>query len=132
MGWLGSEIDRLEKGKRPTKGKRRTAVRATRYEQFGPKGVGQEKPARKELFQEQAQELRKFWGEKKGSCDPSHPTLKEWMQKMRLQTESRGGGDVCSPDREETWKEALAKVSSWKAPGPDGVRGYWFQKCVSA
>ena len=25
-------------------------------------------------------------------------------------------------------KEGIRKMANWKAPGPDGVRGFWFKK----
>jgi len=30
---------------------------------------------------------------------------------------------------EQDVKIGIGRMSNWKAPGPDGVRGFWFKKC---
>ncbi len=105
-------------------------------ERRGPKWVGRPQPQqqRQQLSKDQCKELHQFWKDiwgREGTCDPKHPVMAEWMAEMRSQTEPQED-DVALPDGEEVWRAALGKVTSWKAPGPDGLRGYWLGAFPSA
>jgi len=44
---------------------------------------------------------------------------------MREQTAEIQSGNAL--DRETVWAEAKAKMKNWKAPGPDGLPGFWLK-----
>ena len=74
-------------------------------------------------------EAKKFW-ESIWSADKQHNESASWMDDVRK--ELRGVrrqedlvlqlGDV---------KSKIGKMANWKAPGPDGVRGFWFKRFPS-
>ncbi len=104
-----------------------------RLERGGPNWVGPQQQ-RQLLSKAQCKELHQFWKDiwgSEGTCDPKQPAMAEWMAEMRSQTEPQED-DAALPDGEEIWKAAQGKVKSWKALGPDGLRGYWLGAFPSA
>lgn len=65
-----------------------------------------------------------------GGYDPNDPDIAAWKREMRGK-ESEGGDDG---EVDEVLENDIAlifarqRLSNWKAPGPDGIPGYWL-KC---
>ena len=51
--------------------------------------------------------------------------LVAWKKVMRERSEREAGSQT--PDRERAWSRALMKMKGWKAPGPDGIAGFWWK-----
>ncbi len=72
--------------------------------------------------------MAKFWREiwqVEGHYQPDHPVLGEWYGKMRTQTRATPEDEPLS--RDEAWDRAVAKMAGWRAPGPDGIEGFWWK-----
>ena len=66
----------------------------------------------------------KIWQPKK------HNEKAKWINNITRELEGLKEG----PKREihiELLKKTLKKISNWKTPGHDGIRGFWFKKCTS-
>ena len=73
-----------------------------------------------------AEEAREFWG-RIWSVDKQHDKEASWLGSVR---QKLGGNDQMA-DIVVTLDDVSAgirKMANWKAPGPDGVRGFWFKK----
>ena len=73
-----------------------------------------------------AREATRFWG---GiwSEPGRHEKDAEWLERVKRWT----GGVVEQREVRVTTEDVVAgvrRMSNWKAPGPDGVRGFWFKK----
>ena len=79
-----------------------------------------------------ADESREFWGQI-WSADKRHNDEASWLEGVRT---GLGGirqmEDVVVSLNDV--KAGITKMANWKAPGPDGVRGFWFKKfqCLHA
>ena len=76
-------------------------------------------------------EVKDFWYNLvgiPGECDLDHEAIRAWE------------GDLdaidCNTERQEVndimWKRVVRKIKSWKAPGPDGIYGFWWKVFRSA
>lgn len=89
------------------------------YKELGSRGGGQNEAPNKE-------EARKFWSEiwaEKGMLNEDSSWLKgieDYMSEVEKQD------DISITEQDV--KAAIRRMSNWKAPGPDGVRGFWFKK----
>ena len=52
--------------------------------------------------------------------------VEEWRKEMREQTKPQEGNE--ESDHEVAWKISCKKIRSWKAPGPDGIQGFWLKQ----
>ena len=76
-----------------------------------------------------AAESREFW-EKIWAVETEHVRDAAWLEEMRKKMENvvRQDDVVISGD---DVLAAIRRMKNWKAPGPDGVRGFWFKKLPS-
>ena len=76
-----------------------------------------------------ANEAREFWS---GiwSAEKQHNSDAAWLNGVK---ESFGGVEEQAPVEValEDVVKGIRKMANWKAPGPDGVRGFWFKKFPS-
>ena len=74
------------------------------------------------------EKTREFWSgiwEK----DVKHNESADWIQKVAEELQSNKQHNT---DKTPTKiKERIRKMANWKAPGPDGVHGYWIKMLVS-
>ena len=65
-----------------------------------------------------------LWGVE-GDYNPSHLDIRCWGRKVVNEIDQAGRAEL-------SWDaacfQALLKVRSWRAPGPDGVAGFWYKK----
>ena len=59
------------------------------------------------------------------SAQEAERVLHQWKAEMRERSEPTTEDEPL--DREVALGIALLKLSSWKAPGPDGIQGYWLR-----
>ena len=75
-----------------------------------------------------AEESKKFWSDI-WSQERTHMKEAEWLNVLREEK------DDVQQDvfiiSEEVVKEQCKKIPNWKAPGPDGVQGYWLKRLTS-
>ena len=71
-------------------------------------------------------EATKFWGDIWSNAK-DHNRDASWLTEIRAdlkEVREQGGMDI----KKEDVRLAIRKMSNWKAPGPDGIRGFWFKK----
>ncbi len=81
-----------------------------------------------ELTDNQVNSLGLFWKniwEVPAEHRPDHPALEEWRAAVREQ--SKASPEDTPVGWDEAWGIALAKMSGWKAPGPDGIEAFWWK-----
>ena len=73
-----------------------------------------------------AAEARKFWS---GiwSVDKQHDRKASWIVEVASKLEGTRQQDEVVLQLVDV-KDGIRKMANWKAPGPDGVRGFWFKK----
>ena len=71
-----------------------------------------------------AEESKKFWGEIWGK-GVLHNKKAEWIVNTKKQMNVRQQEDM--KITKEKVKKRINKIPNWKAPGPDGVQGYWMK-----
>ena len=64
-----------------------------------------------------------IWGNEK-----HHNTNAEWLNDLREQQGEQQENIVIT---ENLIRQQCKKIPNWKAPGPDGVQGYWIKKLTS-
>ena len=76
-----------------------------------------------------ADEAKEFWS-KIWSVDKQHDGDASWLGSVK---EKLGGVEQMEDIAVslEDVKAGIRKMANWKAPGPDGVRGFWFKKFQS-
>ena len=76
-----------------------------------------------------AAESREFWG---GiwSVEKEHDREASWLGEIREEMSRIQTMDDVVVDIEGV-KKGIRKMTNWKAPGPDMVRGFWFKKLTS-
>ena len=77
---------------------------------------------------ERVNDISRFWKgvwEVESSWNQHHEAITEWTNEMREQTKPLEGDDPIT--REAAWDAASKKMPSWKAPGPDGIPGFWLK-----
>jgi Reverse transcriptase (RNA-dependent DNA polymerase) len=76
--------------------------------------------------------IRRFWknivGVKK-SFNPKNEQLVAWERSMSKNLAEEDLRDHLTP---ELWQKVVHKSKPWKAPGPDGLQGYWWKVFNSA
>ena len=75
-----------------------------------------------------ADESRKFWSDIWDNRK-QHNKRAEWLEKLRNNKSSVLQNDIEITIR--MVKQQVKKIPSWKAPGPDGVQGFWVKKLTS-
>ena len=77
-----------------------------------------------------AAESQQFW-EKIWAVQTEHDGDAEWLEFVRRKMDG-----VLQMDDVvvtiELVKAGIRRMANWKAPGPDGVRGFWFKKLIPA
>ena len=76
-----------------------------------------------------AAESRKFW-EKIWSVETEHVKDAAWLGEVRKSMEHVKAMDDVVISGEDVL-HVIRRMKNWKAPGPDGVRGFWFKKLTS-
>ena len=72
-----------------------------------------------------SEESKQFWSNI-WSKKESHNSEAEWLDELRNERGDYQQNNVVIT--EEMVRKACIKLPNWKAPGPDGVQGYWFKK----
>ncbi len=107
----------------------RTRKQADRdYTDKGPSSLTKRTSTRTILSENQFRETASFWSnlwETETEYLPTHPVLAAWREDTRERSKREAGCQT--PDRERAWNRALAKMKGWKAPGPDGIAGFWWK-----
>ena len=75
-----------------------------------------------------AEEAKKFWTDIWGT-PVDHNGSAEWLENVKIDL-SNNHQDEMNITMEQL-KNQLRKVSNWKAPGPDGVQGFWMKKITN-
>ena len=75
-----------------------------------------------------AEESKKFWSEI-WSIEKEHNRQAEWLQDLKREQSNVNMEDM--EITEEMVKKQSRKIPNWKAPGRDGVQGYWIKKLSS-
>ena len=70
-----------------------------------------------------------FWGSI-WSAETEHDTGVKWLTEVREKMEEVRAQDDVVISFEDV-KAGVRRMANWKAPGPDGVRGFWFKKLPS-
>ena len=73
-----------------------------------------------------AAEAREFWS-RIWNVDKEHDRNASWIVEVSLKLEGTRQQDEVVLQLVDV-KEGIRKMANWKAPGPDGVRGFWFKK----
>ena len=100
--------------------------RAEKVRAEGPRAF-----TRRESFkidQSQAEGLRTFWTGIWGTAGEfcqGGPLLKEWKQSVHSETRHKHPEKL---PRDECWRDTIAKMVGWKAPGPDGIHAARLRK----
>ena len=76
-----------------------------------------------------AGEAREFW-ERIWSVEKTHNGDASWLDEVRKTFDGVGQQEQVVLQVEDV-KAGIRKMANWKAPGPDGVRGFWFKKFPS-
>lgn len=84
----------------------------------------------------QVKEMRQFWKGVwgvPGTCDLAHLAVRGWRDEMRewLDCAESIGDDRGPLPRKVAWARAIKKQPGWKAPGPDGISGFWLRAFLS-
>ncbi|XP_063595811.1 uncharacterized protein LOC134772703 [Penaeus indicus] len=75
-----------------------------------------------------AEESKKFWSEI-WSIEKEHNRQAEWLQDLKGEQSNVNMGDM--EITVEMVKTQSRKIPNWKAPGRDGVQGYWIKQLSS-
>ena len=76
-------------------------------------------------------EVKDFWYNLvgiPGECDLDHEAIRAWkgdLDAIECNTERQEVNDIM-------WKRVIRRIKSWKAPGPDGIYGFWWKVFRSA
>ena len=81
---------------------------------------------RRQDMKPDATEAKNYWNSIWGH-PKRHNVTPQWLGNMRKELEDIDKGEPIVLN-ETTLKHTLRKVANWKAPGPDGIHGYWFKK----
>ena len=73
-----------------------------------------------------AAEAREFWN-RIWNVDKEHDRRASWIVEVASKLEGTRQQDEVVLQLVDV-KEGIRKMANWKAPGPDGVRGFWFKK----
>ncbi len=73
-----------------------------------------------------ADEARKFWSSIWES-PVEHNTQAEWLKEIKEEMTELNHKQEDIEIEEGKVKEQLKKIPNWKAPGPDGVQGFWIK-----
>ena len=76
-----------------------------------------------------ATESKKFW-EGIWSVETEHVKDATWLGEARRRMEHVGPMEEVEIKKEDVL-HVIRRMANWKAPGPDGVRGFWFKRITS-
>ena len=83
---------------------------------------------RKQEVKPDAQQSTAFWKDIWGN-EKHHNKNAEWLNDLRV--EQQGEQQENIEITENLIRQQCKKIPNWKAPGPDGVQGYWIKKLTS-
>ncbi len=98
------------------------------FKEKGPKSLAKGTNVRLTLSSRQFDETSEFWRrlwETESHHVPTHPEIASWKREVRKRAMGEAGNQ--SPDRERAWVRVWRKMKGWKAPGPDGITGFWWK-----
>lgn len=103
-----------------------------RLETRGPRAWSQGRRTNRKLTETQLKEMTQFWKEVwgvTGTCDLAHPAVRGWQDEMKdwLDSAESTGEDRGPLPRKVARSRAIKKQPGWKAPGPDGISGFWLR-----
>ena len=75
-------------------------------------------------------ESKTFWSEIWDN-PISHREDDEWLKKMKVESTSINVQQEEVRITKTQAEKQCRKIPNWKAPGPDGVQGYWLKKITS-
>ena len=75
-----------------------------------------------------AAESERFWSTIWGN-EAQHNRDAQWLKDLREECDKVNQQDIAITLEMVT--ERVKKIPNWKAPGPDGVQGYWLKKLTS-
>ena len=76
-----------------------------------------------------AAELREFWG-KIWSAEIEHDRDASWLKDTREMFADVAAQEDVMIEMDDV-RKGIRRMANWKAPGPDGVRGFWFKRLPS-
>lgn len=76
--------------------------------------------------QPDAEDAKEFW-QNIWSKEQTHNSDAEWLKVVKTEHEHLNKQEEVNISM-ETLKDTLKRLSPWKAPGPDGVQGYWVKR----
>ena len=77
----------------------------------------------------EAEECEKFWNGIWG-CEKNHNQEADWLKGIEEELETKTKQIEVTITMAQLQKQ-MSKLSNWKAPGPDGVQGYWLKNFKS-
>ena len=83
---------------------------------------------RKQEVKPDAQQSTAFWKDIWGN-EKHHNRNAEWLNDLKV--EQQGEQQENIEITENLIRQQCKKIPNWKAPGPDGVQGYWIKKLTS-
>ena len=83
---------------------------------------------RKQEVKPDAQQSTAFWKDIWGN-EKHHNTNAEWLNDLREKQQGEQQENIVIT--ENLIRQQCKKIPNWKAPGPDGVQGYWIKKLTS-
>ena len=76
-----------------------------------------------------AEEANKFWS-KVGDNPVPYKEDAEWLKEVELELENIKIQEYVEITKEDVTMQ-IRRVSNWKAPGLDGIQGFWFKRFTS-
>ena len=83
---------------------------------------------RKQGVKPDAQQSTAFWKDIWGN-EEHHNTNAEWLNDLREEQQGEQQENIVIT--ENLVRQQCKKIPNWRAPGPDGVQGYWIKKLTS-
>ena len=75
------------------------------------------------------EEVIKFWSDI-WSKETKHNDKAQWIENIREKVRNTDQQDNITISLEDT-KRQVNRLPNWKAPGPDGISGFWIKNCTS-
>ena len=117
----------VEKGNRTRQNNLFQNNQSQLYKELGSKNLGAPKVDASQI--PDAAESREFWSNI-WSHQQEHNKDAAWLDSVRERLSTVQQQDAVAVQLDDV-QAGIRKMANWKAPGPDGVRGFWFKKFLS-